>query len=192
MELTTEKLILCSGIALMQKRAAVQTQGLDSADKKLHEESNKQNTGSAPAVATDATGQANAATFDVADHPKKPSPKGGNTVEDNGDSTPRNKTASLSGMVSRSLSDLVSKEAAACLAGDGDKKLEEESDKLNLGGAPEGNVESAQISDKNPDPVSKGGEQSSSGDTNEDTVGRVHKQASDNAVKGIFDILKRM
>jgi len=183
MDIDKKTLFNGAAIAIMQKRAAVQTAGLDSADEKLHAEAQKINEGGTPAVATDATGHSNAATFDTSEHAKKPSANGGNKVEDNADTTPRDKVASLSDRVSRTLSTMVSKHAAAGEAGEGDKKLEGEYGKLNLGGSPEGEVDSAQESEANPDCCAGGGEERPSGDVNEDTVGRIHKSASDNVRK---------
>lgn len=203
--------VLVANIALAQKlykRAAIQTNGESSTDKMLEAEENKLNQGGSPAAATEQTGQANAATFSVKENTKKPSALNGNKVPDNDNLSPRKfpqKTAGLSDLLSQSVSSILSKEAAqkckcgtsykgdkcpecgmtkeaaAGIAGEGDKELEKESDKLNLGGAPEGDVENASVSAENPDPVAHGGGKTP-GEENENLSPRQHTQktASEN------------
>ncbi len=206
--------VMVANIALVQKlhkQAAIQTNGESSTDKMLEAEENKLNTGGSPAAATEQTGQANAATFAVKENTKKPSALNGNKVEDNDNLSPRKfsqKTEGLSDLLSRSVSSILSKEAAAerececgnmykgdkcpgCgkmykeatagMAGDGDAKLDAESDKLNLGGAPEGEVDNASISAENPDPIHHGGGKTP-GEENENLSPRNHTQktASEN------------
>jgi hypothetical protein len=197
--MTREDFVIVANIALAQKlhkRAAIQHQGESSSDKLLEQEEDKLNTGGSPAAATESTGQANAATFDVKPNDKKPSPLNGNKVPDNDNLSPRihaSKEASLSALLNKSAAysccgkeykgdkcpecGKMHKEAAADIAGEGDKKLEKESDKLNLGGAPEGDVEDSSVSANNPDPVHHGGGKMP-GDSNDNLSPRHHTQKS--------------
>jgi hypothetical protein len=192
--------ILVANIALAQKRhkqAAVQTHGEDSQDKHLEGEVDKMNEGGTPAAATDATGHSNAATFDTKPNTKKPSNQApGLKVSDNENLSPRkhtkDKQASLADLLKEAMEEHdckcgksykgkkcpgcgeMYKEAAAANAGDGNDKLEAESKKLVTGGDPAGDVEHSSVSEDNPDPVSKGGEKTPSGDVNDNLSPRHH------------------
>lgn len=173
-----EKRMQIAGIALAQrihKNASIQEQGADSRDKCLEMNEDKINDGGSPAAATAATNASNAQTFDVKPNNKQPASReeGGNTVGDNEDMTPRNKTASLN--------EVLLKQASAGLAEAGDPGLEAESDKqVGEGGVGEDN--NGAESDKNPEVVStKSSDGTSAGDENSDSVARkgTSKEAAD-------------